>query len=58
MTRKDLKEIDNRMLRIIKLTEDMAGERDIIKVMDLRLEITKLAGGTRGIIEYYLTLED
>ena len=58
MKRRDLKIIDERMERISNIVKEMIGETDEIKLKDLRLEIAQLAGGTRGIVTFYLTLED
>jgi len=57
MKTKDLFEINKRMQQIIDITRSMATEKNQIKLMDMRLEITKIAGGTQGIIEFYLTKE-
>ena len=58
MKRRDLKIIDERMERISNIVKEMVGETDQVTLADLRLEIASLAGGTRGIVTFYLTLED
>ena len=58
MKRRDLKIIDERMERISNIVKEMVGETDQVTLADLRFEIASLAGGTRGIVTFYLTLED
>ena len=57
MKTKDLFEINKRMQQIINITRSMVTEKNQISLMDMRMEITKIAGGTQGIIEFYLTKE-
>ena len=58
MKRRDLGIIRDRMERINEIIRDMVGESDEIKLKDMRLEIAGLVGGTKGIVDFYLTLED
>ena len=58
MTKKDLKIIDDRMERVCDIVREMVGETDEIKLKDLRGELVALAGGTRGIVAFYLIKED
>ena len=57
MKTKDLFEINKRMQQIIDITRSMVTEKNQIELMDMRMEITSIAGGVQGIIEFYLTKE-